>query len=120
MAKNGTGKTAAPKAAKMKGLARKISSIVDEPKVVKTGTQSEARLAFVAKYGEKIVEAWKAAGDKATSMGTWRSVFPKAEQPCRLVDYALVYLGLRKTEDKGLLGWLKADQAESKAKAKKA
>lgn len=81
------------------------------------------RLEFVAKFGKVLAAAW-AKEEKPTSMGVWRKAFPKAEEPCRLVDYTLVALGIRQTKDEGLLAWVKADKlgavATSQPKARKA
>ena len=96
MAKNGTGKATAEK-------------------VVRNGSARAARAEFIVKYGKKIAEAWASfPKGKATSAGTWKKVFPKAEVPQRLTDYALVALGLKQTKDKGLLAWIKDDEAKPK------
>jgi hypothetical protein len=83
------------------------------------------RTEFIEKFGKKIAEAWASFPQgKATSAGTWKKVFPKAESPQRLTDYALVALGLKQTKDKGLLAWAKEDGAKHASpppsKAKKA
>jgi hypothetical protein len=121
-----------PKEAKT--MAKKATAVVKAENVTKakadfkkvTAEKAKAhqtkRLEFIAKFGKVLAAAW-AKEEKPTSMGIWRKVFPKAEEPCRLVDYTLVALGIRQSKDEGLLAWVKADKlgavATSQPKARK-
>lgn len=89
-----------------------------EVKVASKATSAqEERKAFVERYGKKVAEAFASfPKGKATSAGTWKKAFPKAEVPQRLVDYCLYFLGLRDTKDKGLQDWLKADKGTNGTK----
>ena len=116
MAKKGNGKTSAEKVVKVKADFKKKAA-------EKAHAHQTKRLEFIAQYGKAIASAFAALGDKATSSGTWKKVFPKSQEPQRLTDYALVALGLKETTDKGLIAWRDADKlgavATSQPKARK-
>ena len=115
MAKKGNGKVVTEKATKAKADFKKVAA-------EKAKAHQTKRLEFIAKFGKILAALW-AKEEHPSSMGIWRKAFPKADQPCRLTDYALVALGIRQTEDKGLLAWCKADKlgavATSQPKARK-
>ena len=117
MAKKANGKVVTEKATKAKADFKKVAA-------EKAKAHQAKRLEFIAQYGKAIASAFAALGDKATSSGTWKKVFPKSQEPQRLTDYALVALGLKETTDKGLIAWRDADKlgavATSQPKARKA
>jgi hypothetical protein len=112
-----------PKEAKT--MAKKATAVVKAENITKAKAdfkaQAEAkakahqtkRLEFIAKFGKVIAAAWAKLGDKANVMEVQRTVLPK--EPIRMVDYALVALGLRESKDKGLLAWVKADRMVTSA-----
>ena len=116
MAKKANGKVVTEKAIKVKANFK-------EQAKAKAAAHQTKRLEFIAKFGKVLAAAW-AKMEHPSSMGVWRAVFPKEEEPCRLVDYTLVALGIRQTKDEGLLAWVKADKlgavATSQPKARKA
>ena len=106
MAKKKNGGAVAEKTAEIKAAGKATSA-------------QEERKAFVEKCGKRIAEAFASfPKGKATSAGTWKKAFPKAEVPQRLVDYALYVLGLRKTTDKGLIRWAEEDKPKANGKTK--
>jgi len=117
MAKKANGKVVTEKATKAKADFKKVAA-------EKAKAHQTKRLEFIAKFGKVLAAAW-AKMEHPSSMGVWRAVFPKEEEPCRLVDYTLVALGIRQTKDEGLIAWTKADKLGAVAtseprKAKKA
>ena len=109
MAKVRTSKVDAPKSTNGKATPEKV---------VKASAAQEERRQFIEKHGKAIAQAFASfPKGKASSAAVWRKVFPKAETPQRLTDYALYFLGLRKTEDKGLIRWAQEDKAETKPQA---
>lgn len=107
---NGT-KAVAEKTAKVTKSAEKA------PQGKGNGNARAARAEFIAKFGERIAKAFASfPKGKATSAGTWKKVFPKAESPQRMTDYCLVALGLKSSKDKGLLEWVKDDEVKPQSK----
>jgi len=115
MAKKANGKVVTEKATKAKADFKKVAA-------EKAKAHQTKRLEFIAKFGKVIAAAWAKLGDKANAMEVQRTALPK--EPIRMVDYALVALGLRESKDKGLGAWVKADKlvstATSQPKARKA
>ena len=106
MAKGKKGGAVAEKTAQVKAAGKATSA-------------QEERKTFIEKYGKKVAEAFASfPKGKASSAAVWRKVFPKAETPQRMTDYALYFLGLRKTEDKGLIRWAEEDKPKTNGKAK--
>lgn len=112
MAKKGNGK---------KVTAEKVTKFKEQAEA-KAKAHQVKRLEFISRFGKILAAAW-AKMEHPSSMGVWRAVFPKAEEPCRLVDYTLLALGIRQSKDEGLLAWVKADaligSATSQPKATK-
>ena len=112
-----------PKEAKT--MAKKATAVVKAENVTKAKADfkaqaqarankaQQARRDFVQKFGKAISAAWAKLGDKANVMAVAKVAAPS--EPIRMIDYALVALGLRESKDKGLLAWVKADRMVTSA-----